>query len=90
MADAWYQKSGAEVAKQIGSDPHQGLTEGEAAERLAKYGPNELKGKPRATMWEMLLDQFKDFLVLILIAASLVSAWNGSWSRPRLGSIRPM
>ena len=77
MADAWYQKSGAEVAKQIGSDPHQGLTEGEAAERLAKYGPNELKGKPRATMWEMLLDQFKDFLVLILIAASLVSAVVG-------------
>jgi len=77
MADAWYQKSGTEVVEQIGSDLHKGLTEQEAAERLAKNGPNELKGKPRATMWEMLLEQFKDFLVLILIAASLVSAFVG-------------
>lgn len=77
MAEAWYQQSGIEVVEQIGSDLHNGLTEGEAAARLAKNGPNELKGKPRATMWEMLLEQFKDFLVLILIAASIVSAFVG-------------
>jgi Ca2+-transporting ATPase len=77
MTDAWYQQSGIEVVEQIGSDLHTGLTKGEAAARLAKNGPNELKGKPRATLWEMLLEQFKDFLVLILIAASIVSAFVG-------------
>ena len=47
MADAWYQKSGTEIVEQIGSDLQKGLTEQEAAERLAKNGPNELKGKQR-------------------------------------------
>ena len=56
---------------------HKGLSDQEAAERLTKYGPNELKGKPHATIWEMLLEQFKDFLVLILIGASIVSAFVG-------------
>lgn len=77
MADAWYQKSSATVVEEIGSDLHKGLSDKEAAERLAKYGPNELKGKPHATIWEMLLEQFKDFLVLILIGASIVSAFVG-------------
>ena len=77
MADAWYQKSSAAVVEEIGSDLHKGLSDQEAAERLTKYGPNELKGKPHATIWEMLLEQFKDFLVLILIGASIVSAFVG-------------
>ena len=77
MADAWYQKSSATVVEEIGSDLHKGLSDKEAAERLTKYGPNELKGKPHATIWEMLLEQFKDFLVLILIGASIVSAFVG-------------
>ena len=77
MADAWYQKSSAAVVEEIGSDLHKGLSDKEAAERLTKYGPNELKGKPHATIWEMLLEQFKDFLVLILIGASIVSAFVG-------------
>ena len=77
MADAWYQKSSATVVEEIGSDLHKGLSDQEAAERLTKYGPNELKGKPHATIWEMLLEQFKDFLVLILIGASIVSAFVG-------------
>ena len=74
---AWYQKSGAEVLGEIGSDLHKGLTEQEAAVRLEKNGPNELKGKPRATLWERLLSQFKDFLIIILIVASIVSAFIG-------------
>ena len=61
----------------VGSDLHKGLSDQEAAIRLEKNGPNELKGKPHATLWEMLLEQFKDFLVIILIVASIVSAFVG-------------
>ncbi|HWR28337.1 MAG TPA: cation-translocating P-type ATPase [Negativicutes bacterium] len=77
MNGLWYQKSATEVVEQLGSDLHKGLTEKEAAQLLEKNGPNELQGKPRATLWERLLAQFKDFLVLILIAASAVSAFVG-------------
>jgi len=73
----WYQKNSTEVVEQLGSDLHKGLPDIEAAQRLEKNGPNELKGKPRATMLERLLAQFKDFLVLILVAASVVSAFVG-------------
>jgi Ca2+-transporting ATPase len=73
----WYQKSTTEVVEELGSDLHKGLTDKEAALLLEKNGPNELQGKPRATLWERLLAQFKDFLVLILIAASAVSAFVG-------------
>jgi len=41
-----------------------GLTSAQAAERLAKHGPNELIGKEPPKLWMMLLGQFKDFLVL--------------------------
>ena len=77
MNGEWYQKNSTEVVEQLGSDLHKGLPDSEAARRLEKNGPNELKGKPRATMLERLLAQFKDFLVLILVAASVVSAFVG-------------
>lgn len=77
MNGLWYQKSTTEVVEQLGSDLHKGLTDKEAALLLEKNGPNELQGKPRATLWERLIAQFKDFLVLILIAASAVSAFVG-------------
>jgi P-type Ca2+ transporter type 2C len=77
LSSEWYQKQSAEVVEQLGSDLHNGLHGAEAAQRLEKNGPNELKGKPRATMLERLLAQFKDFLVLILVAASVVSAFVG-------------
>ena len=77
MNGLWYQKSGVEVVGELGSDLHKGLAEQEAALRLEKNGPNELKGKPRPTLMERLLAQFKDFLVIILIVASIVSAFVG-------------
>ena len=58
MNGTWYQHSGAEVVEAVGSDLHKGLSDQEAAIRLEKNGPNELKGKPHATLWEMLLEQF--------------------------------
>ena len=54
-----------------------GLTAEEAARRLAQYGPNELQEGPKKSGLRIFLEQFKDFLVLILIAAAAVSAVLG-------------
>jgi P-type Ca2+ transporter type 2C len=56
----------------------EGLTSAEAQARAIKYGPNELRKEPATPLWKLVLDQFDDALVkMLLIAAfvSLVLAW---------------
>ncbi|GAF93682.1 unnamed protein product, partial [marine sediment metagenome] len=43
------------------------------------YGPNELVEPPRATLWRMILEQFNNFIVIVLIVASIVSALLGDY-----------
>ncbi len=56
-----------------------GLSVEEAAKRLKEFGLNELKEKPRASPLQMLIEQFKDFVVLLLLFATLISALLGEW-----------
>jgi Ca2+-transporting ATPase len=58
----------------------QGLSEDEAVQRLQKYGPNELEQKGRKSVWSMLIEQFKDFMVIILIIAAIISGLLGEIS----------
>lgn len=55
----------------------EGLPSDEAARRLEEYGPNELEEKRRKTLLMMFLDQFKDFMIIVLIAAAIVSGMIG-------------
>jgi P-type Ca2+ transporter type 2C len=57
-----------------------GITSEEAKVRLQRFGPNELVGKKGKTALRMLLDQFSDFMILILIAAALISGFIGEAS----------
>ncbi|MCK9419613.1 MAG: cation-transporting P-type ATPase, partial [Nitrospirae bacterium] len=57
----------------------QGLGSDEARARLDQYGPNELVEKKKSPFM-MFLDQFKDFMILILIAAALISGFIGEVS----------
>jgi len=66
--------SAAELCRQLGVNPEQGLTSTEAEARLLIAGPNELDHEPPPTFWQLLLDQFKDLLVIMLIVAAIVSA----------------
>ncbi len=67
-----------EVALNIlGSDPEQGLTDNEANTRLNLYGPNEVADAKKVSSWKLLLAQFRETLVLILIAAAIISAAIG-------------
>jgi Ca2+-transporting ATPase len=54
-----------------------GLTESEACLRLEKYGPNEITEKKKRSWVLLFLDQFRDFLVAILIFAAIFSAFIG-------------
>jgi len=76
---AWHSQEASEVAAKLDTHLQRGLTAEEAAHRLAHYGPNQLREIPRPGFWRMLLDQFNNFLVLILIAASLVSLLLGDY-----------
>ena len=76
---AWHTMSAAEAAAALDSNLDQGLTAEQVRRRLARFGSNELQEAPRRTFWQMLLDQFNQFLVLILLAAAIVSALVG-WS----------
>jgi Ca2+-transporting ATPase len=54
-----------------------GLSADDARKRLEEYGPNELTEKKRRSPLAMFLDQFKDFMILILIAAAVISGVIG-------------
>ncbi|MBP1746961.1 MAG: calcium-transporting ATPase, partial [Deltaproteobacteria bacterium] len=56
---------------------HTGLTNDEARQRLAEFGPNELQEKKKRTILFMLLDQFKDFMILVLIGAAVIAGVIG-------------
>jgi P-type Mg2+ transporter len=58
----------------------QGLTETEAQQRLAKYGPNILKTRQELTPFKLFLNQFKSPIVIILIFATLLSAVLKDWA----------
>ena len=62
-----------EVASSLQTHSEQGLTPQEAQARLEKHGFNELTEKPRPGFFAMLWDQFNNYLVIILIAAALIS-----------------
>ncbi|WP_424187920.1 cation-translocating P-type ATPase [Sulfuricurvum sp.] len=72
----WHQKSVEEVYAMLGSTP-EGLSSQEAARRLEQYGPNELKETKRTSLFMMFLDQFKDFMILVLIAAAVIAGLIG-------------
>ena len=61
------------IANELSSDLTAGLTSAQAKEALQKYGENRLKEKAKRTMLQRFFEQFKDVMILILIAAAIVS-----------------
>lgn len=78
-ADTWHAREAEDVFRALATSPRTGLTAQEASRRLEQLGPNELAEAPRPTLWRMLLEQFNNFIVIILIVASLVSALLGDY-----------
>src|SRR3989344_6021784 len=55
----------------------QGLTSVQVAELQAKFGPNALRELPKEPIWKKFLDQFKSFLIILLLIAVIISAALG-------------
>ena len=66
-------KTVKEIIEQYKSNEVSGLSLATVAEQKAKYGPNKLKEKKKKGMLSRFFDQFKDVMILILIAAAIVS-----------------
>lgn len=72
----YYQLSAEETMKELNgsTDP---LTDDQVREHKEKYGPNELVEGKKKTVLQIFLEQYKDFLVIILIIAAIVSGFIG-------------
>jgi Ca2+-transporting ATPase len=73
---SWHRLSVNEAFQKL-STSRNGLSFDDAQSRLRHYGPNELVEKARKTPLMMFLDQFSDFMILVLIAAAIVSGVIG-------------
>jgi Ca2+-transporting ATPase len=67
--EPWYRLPVEEVERRLETSVDSGLSSGEAERRLARHGPNELEEARAVPWWRLLLDQFRNVLILILLVA---------------------
>ena len=70
----WHTLSADEVRKKLNTDIYKGLTDKEVLKLRKKYGYNKLDEKKKESIFIKFISQFKDFMIIILLIAALVSA----------------
>ena len=73
----WHTLSAEETAQKLKTTTEGGLSHDEAGKRYAQYGANALNETQSRSPWHMLLDQFSEFMILVLIAAAIISGIIG-------------
>jgi P-type Ca2+ transporter type 2C len=76
-ATAWHALSSQAAAARLAVDPGVGLSAEDAAQRLAQHGPNALTERAQRHWARLFLDQFRDFMILVLIAAGVIAGMVG-------------
>jgi Ca2+-transporting ATPase len=66
-------RTGQDVVDQLASDPKNGLSQEEAARRLAEFGPNAIVGGEGVSAWKILLHNLNNIIVYLLIVAAAVA-----------------
>ncbi|CAM3720565.1 calcium-translocating P-type ATPase, SERCA-type [Cohnella lubricantis] len=74
---AWHQLTEDELAKSLATDIKGGIAPEEAERRLNEHGPNELAERQGESPIKLFINQFKDFMVLVLVGATVVSGLLG-------------
>ena len=69
----WYSLSTEEVEKLLNVDEKKGLNADEVEKRTEEYGRNEIISKNKKPIWKMILEQFTDFMIVVLVIAAIVS-----------------
>ena len=77
MGEKWFNLSVKSVSQKLNTDVENGLTSDEVSKRYETYGRNELKAKEKKSLLTKLLEQFKDFMIIVLIIAAIVSGIVG-------------
>ena len=77
MAANWFNKTVDEVESTLKTNAENGLTAEEAKKRQEEYGLNELKAKKKKSLFVKFLEQFKDFMIIILIISAIISGVVG-------------
>lgn len=73
----YFNKSIDEVVEELEADINSGLSEEKVNEKQQKYGLNELQGKKKQSLFIKFFNQFKDFMIIVLIIAAIVSGFIG-------------
>ncbi|KAK2460569.1 hypothetical protein APHAL10511_007039 [Amanita phalloides] len=94
VLDTPWTKSPNEITSYFNVDANAGLSADQVARHAEQYGKNELPEEPPTPLWELILEQFKDQLVLILLASAVISfilalfedaegaSWGGAFVEP--------
>lgn len=73
----WYNKSKEEVLKEFNIQEENGLSDSQVANNREKYGYNELQAQKKKSLFIKFLEQFKDFMIIVLIIAAIISGVIG-------------
>lgn len=77
MNENWFNKSVEETEKAFETNIETGLTDEQVKQSREKYGKNELKAKKKKSLFVKFLEQFKDFMIIVLIISAIVSGIVG-------------
>ncbi len=77
--DIWHVLEATEIVQALQTSPKQGLSEEEASRRLEQFGPNELEEAAKPSLFQLIFEQFNNFIVIVLIVAALVAAILGDY-----------
>jgi len=75
----WHLRDAAEVARAHGVDPQLGLDLQEIESRTRRHGRNELPSAPPRSVAALVAEQFRDLMIVVLIAAAVISGVLGDW-----------
>lgn len=87
-AAVWHSLEVDKALDLLDSNADSGLTSQDIQQRLQKYGPNELEETAGRSAWEILLDQFKNIMLLMLIGVALISGFL-DLMRLQSGNLKP-
>lgn len=77
--EAPYQLASQELLQRYQVDLRSGLTDAEAKRRRSQFGANLIVDKPELPLWRLLLVQFQDLMIVVLLVAALISGLIGEW-----------
>ncbi len=77
MAKQWHFTPLNKLIKDLRTHQSYGLSTGEAKQRLARLGANVLVSAPRISPWLIFINQFRDFMVLVLLGTTIISLFLG-------------